>query len=269
MRGVSVLAGGGRLDIRVLRLDRELMDLGVSGRVALVTGASKGLGLGVATALANEGARVAISSRSRKRAQAAAREIGGVGFAHDATDVEGAGRLVHAVEEALGRVDIVVTNSGGPPASPDGLSFTHEQWQEAYDLLLLGAVALVEAVLPGMRKRKWGRVLSISSTTVLEPNPALILSSAHRAGLLAAFKTIARQVAADGVTVNTLLPGRIATDRARELGGETPEVLGQIPAGRLGSVEEFGAAGAFLCSERAGYITGAALRIDGGMTLSV
>lgn len=245
------------------------MDLGISGRVALVTGASKGLGLGVAAALAKEGAKVAISSRSRERAQAAAREIGGVGFAYDATDVEGTGRLVQAVEESLGHVDILVTNSGGPPASPDGLSFTHEQWHEAYDLLLLGAVALVEVALPGMRERKWGRILSISSTTVLEPNPVLMLSSAHRAGLLAAFKTIARQVAADGVTVNTLLPGRIATDRARELGADTPDVLGQIPADRLGSVEEFGAAGAFLCSERASYITGAALRIDGGMTLSV
>ena len=120
-----------------------------------------------------------------------------------------------------------------------------------------------------MRERKWGRILSLSSSVVREPSPTLVLSSAHRAGLLAALKTIARQVAADGVTVNTLLPGVIATDRARALGADRPEWLANIPSGRLGTVEEFAATAAFLCSEPAAYITGATLLVDGGASRSV
>jgi 3-oxoacyl-[acyl-carrier protein] reductase len=245
------------------------MELGIQGKVALVTGASKGLGLGVAQALASEGATVAISSRSQEHIDAAAASIGARGFVHDTADGDAAVELVQAVSAELGPVDILVTNSGGPPASPDALSFTHEQWRVAYELLLLGALALVEAVLPGMRERRWGRVLSLSSSVVREPGPALVLSAAHRAGLLAALKTIARQVAADGVTVNSLLPGVIATDRARELGADSPEALAHVPAGRVGTVEEFAAAAAFLCSQHAGYITGTALLVDGGATRSV
>jgi 3-oxoacyl-[acyl-carrier protein] reductase len=243
--------------------------LGIEGRVALVTGASKGLGLGVATALADEGARVAISSRSQERIEAAAARIGARGFVHDAADVDGADRLVRRVEEDLGTIDVLVANSGGPPASEDALSFGSDQWRAAYELLLLGQISLIEAVLPGMRRRRWGRILSLSSSVVREPNPALILSSSHRAGLLAALKTIARQVAPDGVTVNTLLPGVIATDRAREIGADSPQWLRTIPMGRLGTVEEFAAAAAFLCSEPAGYITGTTVLIDGGATRSV
>jgi 3-oxoacyl-[acyl-carrier protein] reductase len=177
--------------------------------------------------------------------------------------------LVSRVQDELGPIDVLIANSGGPPASPDALGFTAEQWRDAYELLLLGAVSLVQAVLPGMRERRWGRVVSVASSVVREPSPVLVLSSAHRAGLLAALKTISRQVAGDGVTVNALLPGVIATDRARELGADGPERLSQIPAGRLGTVEEFGAAAAFLCSEPAGYITGTTLLIDGGASRSV
>ena len=245
------------------------MELGIAGRVALVTGASKGLGLGVATALAREGARVAVSSRSRDRVEAAAARIGASAFVHDAANVDGAPKLVREVEDALGPIDIVIANSGGPPASPDALSFTTEQWRGAYELLLLGQIALIEAVLPGMRERGWGRVLSLSSSVVREPSPVLVLSAAHRAALLAALKTIARQVARDGVTVNTLLPGVIATDRAREIGADSPERIAQIPMGRLGTVEEFAAAAAFLCSVPAGYITGTTLLVDGGATRAV
>jgi 3-oxoacyl-[acyl-carrier protein] reductase len=245
------------------------MDLGIAGKVALVTGASKGLGFGVAQALAQEGCRVAISSRSRPRIDAAARRIGARGFVHDATNIEAAPDLVRDVEDALGPVDILIANSGGPPASPDALSFTLEQWREAYDLLLLGAVSLIEAVLPGMRERRWGRIVSLSSSVVREPSPVLVLSAAHRAGLLAALKTISKQVAADGVTINTLLPGVIATDRARELGLDNAERLRSVPAGRLGTVEEFAAAAAFLCSGQAAYITGTTLLVDGGATSSV
>jgi len=245
------------------------MDLGLSDRVALVTGASKGLGLGVAAALAAEGAKVAISSRSPERIEAAAARIGARAFVHDAGDADSAGRLVQAVERELGPLEVLVANSGGPPAAPDALGFSNEQWRAAYEMLLLGQVTLIEAALGGMRARGWGRVLSMSSSVVREPSAPLVLSSAHRAGLLAALKTIARQVAPDGVTVNSLLPGLILTDRIRELGADRPERVATVPAGRLGTVEEFGAAAAFLCSEQAAYITGTALLIDGGLTQAI
>ena len=245
------------------------MDLGIEGKVALVTGASKGLGLGVATALANEGATVAIASRSEERIQSAAARIGARPFVHDTADAASAQALVDRVQDELGPVDILVANSGGPPASPDALSFSHDQWRSAYELLLLGALALIEAVLPGMRERGWGRVLSLSSSVVREPSPVLVLSAAHRAGLLAALKTIARQVAPDGVTINTLLPGLIATDRIKELGADSPDRVAALPVGRLGTVEEFAAAGAFLCSQPAAYITATTLLVDGGAVRAV
>ncbi len=246
------------------------MDLGIEGKVALVTGGSKGLGLGIASALAAEGARVAVSSRSEERITAAAAEIGARGFVHDASEVDGVERLVASVEDAFGGpVEILIANSGGPPANPDALSFGLDQWRAAYDLLLLGQIALIERVLPGMRSRGWGRVLSVSSSVVREPSPVLVLSAAHRAGLLAALKTIARQVAADGVTINSLLPGLIATDRTRSLGADAPEQVQALPAKRLGTVEEFAAAAAFLCSARASYITGTTLLVDGGATRAV
>jgi 3-oxoacyl-[acyl-carrier protein] reductase len=237
--------------------------------VALVTGASKGLGFGIAQMLAEEGAKVAVSSSSEERIGQVAAKLGATPFVHDARDAAGADRLVEDVHHQVGPLEILVVNSGGPPASPDALSFSLEDWRRAYELLLLGAVALVEAALPGMRERGWGRVLSLSSSVVREPSPVLVLSSSHRAGLLAALKVIARQVAGDGVTVNTLLPGVIDTDRARELGADNPDNLQQIPAGRLGTVAEFASAAAFLCSERAGYITGTTLLVDGGASRSV
>jgi 3-oxoacyl-[acyl-carrier protein] reductase len=245
------------------------MDLGLEGKVALVTGASKGLGHAIARTLVEEGAQVAISSRSGERIEAAAAELGAHGFVHDAADADSASALVRAAEEELGPIEILIANSGGPPASPDALSFTHEQWRAAYELLLLGQISLIEAVLPGMRARGWGRVVSLSSSVVREPSPVLVLSTAHRAGLLAALKTIARQVAADGVTINTVLPGLIATDRARELGADAPERVRELPAKRLGTVEEFASATVFLCSARASYITGTTLLVDGGATRSI
>jgi 3-oxoacyl-[acyl-carrier protein] reductase len=245
------------------------MDLGIEGKVALVTGASKGLGLGVATALASEGASVAIASRSEERIRDAADHIGARPFVHDTGDADSAQGLIDRVQDELGPVDILVTNSGGPPASPDALSFTRVQWRDAYEMLLVGALALVEAALPGMRERGWGRVLSLSSSVVREPSPVLVLSAAHRAGLLAALKTIARQVAPDGVTINTLLPGLIATDRVKELGADNPDRVASLPAGRLGTTEEFGAAAAFLCSKQAGYITATTLLVDGGAARAI
>ena len=245
------------------------MDIGIEGRVALVTGASKGLGLGVATALAREGARVAISSRSRERIDAAAAAIGARGFVHDASDVDGAAELVRRVADEVGPIEILVANSGGPPATPDVFDFSPDRWRAAYETLLLGQLALIEAALPGMRERGWGRILSMSSSVVREPEAVLILSASHRGALLATLKTLARELAPDGVTVNTLLTGLIDTDRVREMGLHGQETIAAIPMQRLGTVEEFGAAAAFLCSEPAGYITGATLLVDGGATRSV
>ena len=245
------------------------MDLGIEGRVALVTGASKGLGLGVATALAREGARVAISSRSRERIDPAAAAIGARGFVHDASDVDGAAEFVRRVADELGPIDILVANSGGPPATLDVFDFSADRWRAAYETLLLGQLALIEAALPGMRERGWGRILSMSSSVVREPDPVLILSASHRAALLATLKTLARELAPNGVTVNTLLTGLIDTDRVREMGLHRPETIATIPMQRLGTIDEFGAAAAFLCSEPAAYITGATLLVDGGASRTV
>ena len=247
------------------------MDLGLEGKVALVTGASQGMGLGIAGALAAEGTQVAVSSRSRENIEAAAAEVGARAHVHDMTDLDGAPGLVDAVEADLGPLAVLVTNTGGPPGG-DPLEFTRQQWQDAHRELVLGPMALIESALPGMRERGFGRVLNISSTAAREPIPGLMLSSAHRSGMLAAFRTLAGKVAADGVTLNTILPGRIATSRMEEIYGSIDEAekvaREEVPAGRLGRVEEVAAAAAFLCSERASYITAQAIAVDGGLMRS-
>jgi 3-oxoacyl-[acyl-carrier protein] reductase len=236
------------------------VDLGLTGRVALVTGASKGIGAAIAAELEAEGARVARSSRSTER------------FAWDTSDVDGAGPLVDAVEAELGPIEILVCNTGGPPLG-EPLSFTREQWETAYRSLMLAPVALIERVLPGMRGRGWGRVLNVASSSVREPIAPLLLSNAHRSGIVAGFKTYARAYASDGVTFNSLLTGRIATDRLRDNAGSL-EAAGeaaktQVPAGRLGAPEDMAAAAVFLASDRAGYITGETLAVDGGLLQSI
>ena len=247
------------------------MDLGLEGKVALVTGASQGMGHGIAGALAAEGTQVAVSSRSRENIEAAAAEVGARAHVHDMTDLDGAPGLVDAVEADLGPLAVLVTNTGGPPGG-DPLEFTREQWQDAHRELVLGPMALIESALTGMRERGFGRVLNISSTAAREPIPGLMLSSAHRSGMLAAFRTLAGKVAADGVTLNTILPGRIATSRMEEIYGSIDEAekaaREEVPAGRLGRVEEVAAAAAFLCSERASYITAQAIAVDGGLMRS-
>jgi 3-oxoacyl-[acyl-carrier protein] reductase len=248
------------------------MDLRLEGRVALVTGASRGIGLGIARELAAEGARVAVSSRSSERIEAAASETGARPYVHDAADLDGAPALVERVEAELGPLDVLVTNTGGPPQGPP-LEPPREAWEAAHRDLVLAPMALIRAAVPGMRERGFGRILNVASSAVREPMPALILSNAHRSAAVAAFKTLARELAGDGITFNTLLPGRIATDRLAELYGSIEKAeesaAGEVPAGRLGSVEEMAAAAAFLCSERASYITGVTLLVDGGLTRSV
>jgi 3-oxoacyl-[acyl-carrier protein] reductase len=248
------------------------MDLGISGRVALVTGASKGIGNAIARELIAEGARVAMSSRSPERIAAAAEEIGALGIPHDSADLEGVASLVDRVESELGPVEILVLNTGGPPGGP-ALGFSREQWEAAYRTLVEFPIVLLDRVLPGMRERGFGRVVNVASSSVREPIDGLMLSNAHRSATLAAFKTLSREFASDGVTLNTVLPGRIATDRLAELMGslqQAEEVArAEVPIGRLGTPQEFAAAVAFLCSARASYITGTALLVDGGVTRSV
>jgi 3-oxoacyl-[acyl-carrier protein] reductase len=249
------------------------VQLGLEGRVALVTGASKGIGMAIAAALAAEGAKVAVSSRSQERIDAAAAEVQARPYVHDSSDLDAAAPLIDQVEADLGPLDVLVTNTGGPPAGPDPAGFSRDQWEAAYRELVLAPTALIERALPGMRERGFGRIVNVSSSAVREPIPALMLSNVHRSGLLAGFKTLARDVAGDGVTLNTLLPGRIDTDRlaenygSREAAADTARQ--EVPAGRLGKPEEMGAAAAFLCSEQAAYITGVALLVDGGLTRSI
>jgi 3-oxoacyl-[acyl-carrier protein] reductase len=247
------------------------MDLGLSGTVALVTGASQGIGFAVAQALADEGAQVAVSSRSQDRIEAAAKRVGARAYVHDTNDLDSAPALVDRIEGELGPLAVLVTNTGGPPGG-DPLEFTREQWQDAHRELMLGPLALIERALPGMRERGFGRILNISSSAAREPIPGLMLSSAHRSGMLATFKTLAGKLAADGVTLNTILPGRIATGRLESLYGslDAAEDVAreEVPAKRLGRPEEIAAAAAFLCSTEAGYITGQALAVDGGLIKS-
>ena len=248
------------------------MDLGLTGKVALVTAGSKGIGRGIAEALAAEGAKVAVTSRASERADELAGVIGGCGYAFDSNDLDAVPGLLEQVQRDLGPVDIYVANTGGPPAG-DPLSFTREQWEAAQRTLLVSPMAIIERVLPGMRERGFGRVVAIGSMAVNEPIDALQLSNAHRPGLVAAFKVLARQHAAAGVTFNHVHPGRIATDRMIDTAGsvEEAEKLARetIPAERLGTVEELAAAAVFLCSERASYINGTAVLVDGALTRGV
>jgi 3-oxoacyl-[acyl-carrier protein] reductase len=244
------------------------MDLGLKGRVALVTAASSGIGFGIAQALAAEGASVAISSRSRERIEAAADQIGARPYVFDSMDLDAAPGLIDAVEADLGPLSILVTNTGGPPGG-EPLEFSRDQWEDAYRELVLSPLALIEHATPGMRERGFGRILNVSSSAAREPILPLMLSTTHRSGMLGGFKLLARRLAGDGITLNTLLPGRITTARIAHLYGsieaaeETAKT--EIPAGRLGTVDEIAAAGAFLCSAPASYITGQALAVDGGL----
>jgi 3-oxoacyl-[acyl-carrier protein] reductase len=249
------------------------MDLGIGGRTALVMGASAGLGRGAAAALAREGARVAIASRSRDRIEQAAREIEGevAPFVADTDDLDRLAALPSEVAEAVGPVEILVTNTGGPP--PGGaLDNSRDEWDAAYRSLVLAPRVLIDAVLPGMRERGWGRIVNVGSTTVREPAPGLVLSNAHRMAAVGLLKTLAAEVAGEGITVNTVATGRFATERTADLSGsmEAAEERAreQVPAGRLGTPEEYGDLVAFLCSERAAYLTGATIPLEGGVLRS-
>jgi 3-oxoacyl-[acyl-carrier protein] reductase len=246
------------------------VDLGLEGRVALVMGASRGLGRAIATSLAGEGARVAIASRSREKLEAAAGEIGdpATAFVADASDLERLAGLPEEVAGALGPIEILITNTGGPPLG-GALDHQLDEWEAAYRSLVLAPRVLADAVVPGMRERGWGRIVNVGSSSTREPIPGLNLSNAHRMAAVGFLKTLSREVAADGITVNTVATGRFATERlaanAGSLEAAEEAARREVPAARLGRPEEYGDLVAFLCSERAAYVTGTVIPIDGGM----
>ena len=250
------------------------MNLGIEGKVALVLGARRGIGRGIAAALAREGARVAISSRSAEVLEEAAAAIDGEvrAFPADTTDLGRMRSLPGEVAAALAPVEILVTNTGGPPGGR-ALENSPEEWEEAFRSLVLAPRALIEAVLPGMRERGWGRIVNVSSSSIREPIPSLTLSNANRMAALGLLETLADEVAGDGITVNTVATGMFATERLADLHGSLEQAEAaakeRIPTGRLGRPEEYGDLVAFLCSERAAYLTGAVIPLDGGLLRSV
>lgn len=242
------------------------MDLGISGRRAAVAGASAGLGFNTARALVEAGVSVAICGRDAARLQAAADDLGDLAtpIVGDVGHPEGAMRFVERAQDELGGVDILVTNAGGPPAG-NFASTAFEAYPEALRLNLLSVVAMCQAAVPDMRERGWGRVLAITSISVRQPIGSLILSNTARAGATGFLKTLATEVAADGVTVNSIQPGVHLTDRLSQLHpGAVEQLAKAVPAGEIGDPRDFGRVAAFLCSEHARFITGAAIPVDGG-----
>jgi 3-oxoacyl-[acyl-carrier protein] reductase len=241
------------------------MDLGISGRRAAVAAASKGLGFGVARALVNEGAQVVICGRNRDTVGAAAEKLGAgaVPIVADVSSPAGAAGFVRDARAALGGIDILVANAGGPPPG-NFASVPVEQYLEAFDLNCRSAIAMCYEAVPEMRAQRWGRVIAITSIAVRQPIANLILSNTARAGLTGFLKTLAREIAADGVTVNSLLPGLHATERVAALHSGGGDPVAGIPAGALGDPADFGRVAAFLCSEHAKHVTGSALAVDGG-----
>jgi 3-oxoacyl-[acyl-carrier protein] reductase len=242
------------------------VNYGIEGRRAAVAAASSGLGLATARALADEGVKVAICSRTPARIEAAAAEIGprAVPLVADVSSEAGAAAFVRDAREALGGVDILVCNGGGPPPG-NFASTAPEAYRAAIELNCLTHIAMCHEAVPRMREQRWGRVLAITSVGVRQPIAGLILSNVARSGLTAFLKTLAREVAVDGVTVNSLQPGLHDTPRVRELySGELDARDAGIPAGVIGRPEDFGRVAAFLCSESASFVTGTAIPVDGG-----
>jgi 3-oxoacyl-[acyl-carrier protein] reductase len=241
------------------------VDLGIAGKRAAVAAASRGLGFGVADALAAEGVHVAICGRDPATIDAAATAIGHdtVPLVADVAHTEGAAGFVRDARAALGGIDILVLNAGGPPAG-DFSATTVDQYLTAFELNCLGAIAMCYEGVPEMRERKWGRVVAITSIAVRQPIANLILSNTARAGLTGFLRTLSREIAADGVTVNSLLPGLHATERIASLYGSGGDPAAGIAAGTIGDPADFGRIGAFVCSEHARYLTGTAIQVDGG-----
>jgi 3-oxoacyl-[acyl-carrier protein] reductase len=258
------------------------MDLGLKNRVAVVTGASSGLGRATAIELAAEGASVTINSRNQETLLQAADELRAatgasvLAVAGDVTDESATTEIITKTIEKFGRLDILVTNAGGPP-SGRFVDFDAGSYRKAVELNLISGINLCRLAVPHMRERRWGRIVAITSIAAKQPVDHLILSNTARAGMLGFMKTLSQQVAADGITVNTVCPGYHLTDRLKSLAATTASKEGmtveevyarmsaETPAGRLGDPKELAALVAFLCSERASYITGTAIQVDGGL----
>ncbi|MBA3384494.1 MAG: SDR family oxidoreductase [Actinobacteria bacterium] len=243
------------------------MDLGLRGRTAIVCGASEGIGLGVAEALAAEGANVAMFARRREPLDREADRLGALAVRGDVTNPADLQRLVEKTVQAFGGIDVLVNNSGGPPRTR-GVDLTDALVEEAVELLLLSVIRLTRLCLPYLGKSDSGRIVNITSSTVKEPVDNLALSNVVRPSVIGWAKTLARELGPQGITVNSIAPGRIDTARIREVypGGPTTEDLKTIPVGRLGSPREVGDVVCFLASARASYLTGTVVPVDGGLT---
>jgi 3-oxoacyl-[acyl-carrier protein] reductase len=239
------------------------MDLGLKGRTAIVCGASSGMGLAVAEALAAEGANVAMFARRRDTLEREADRLGALAVRGDLTMPMDLTRLVEQTVGAFGGIDILVNNGGGPPPGP-AAGLTDEAVEGAVELLLLSAIRLTNLCLPYLEASGRGRIVNIESSSVRAPIDNLALSNALRPGVIGWMKTLSREVGPKGITVNTIAPGRIDTERLRSLGGGGD--VSQIPLGRLGAPAEIGAVACFLASDRASYVTGTVVPVDGGLT---
>lgn len=258
------------------------MDLGITGKRALVLGGSKGLGRGIAEALAGEGAVVALTGRDAASSAKAAGEIGpsARGYALDLSKPESLDGFLDHLERDFGAIDILVLNGGGPPPS-EASAIEPAFWRAQFETMVLAGMRITSRVLPGMRERQFGRIIAVASTSIREPIAGLTASNALRSAVAGWLKTLSGEVAAQGVTVNMLLPGRLATDRTLSFDRMDAESEGvdiatvaarsqrEIPLGRYGTPAEFGAAAAFLASRQASYITGVALPVDGGLSRSM
>lgn len=243
------------------------MDLHLEGRTAIVCGASAGIGLGIAEALAEEGANVVMFARRREVLQREAERLGAQAVVGDVTSADDAGRLVRTTVEIHGGIDVLVNNSGGPPRT-EAVGLTEEQVMGAVRLLLVSAIRLTGLCLPYLERSHAGRIVNITSSTVREPVDVLALSNSVRPGVIGWAKTLSRELGPRGITVNSIAPGRIDTERIREVYPDGPLAadLAAIPLGRLGTAREIGDLVAFLSSDRASYLTGTVIAVDGGLS---
>jgi 3-oxoacyl-[acyl-carrier protein] reductase len=246
------------------------MDFGLAGRTAIVCGSSEGIGLAIAESLAEEGANVAMLARRREALELQAERLGALAVRGDVTIPGDLERLVAKTVEAFGGVDILVNNSGGPPRTA-ALELDEEQIEAAVQLLLVSVVRLTGLCLPFLEQSGRGRIVNIASSTVREPVDNLVLSNAIRPGVVGWAKTLSREIAPKGITVNSIAPGRIDTERLRDVypDGPTADDLATIPLGRLGRTREVGDVVCFLCSDQASYVTGTTIAVDGGLIRSL